>query len=63
MGTGIEVNFPEDVNVAVLHSEYLAVLECVGEGESDRVPLDDADDVGVFVCVFETCIEPETVAV
>ena len=63
MGTGIDVNFPDDVNVAELHAEILEVLECVGEGESDLVPLDDAEDVDVCVCVFETCIEPEAVAV
>ena len=63
MGTGIDVNFAEDVNVAELHSEFLEVLECVGEDETDRVPLDDADDVDVCVCVFETCIEDDPVAV
>ncbi len=47
MGTGIGVNFADDVNVAELHAEITEVLECVGDGESDRVPLDDADEVGV----------------
>ena len=57
------MNFPDDVNVAELHAEIIEVLECVDEGESDLVNLDDSDDVGVCVCVFETCIEDEVVAV
>jgi hypothetical protein len=44
---GIDVNCAEDVNVAELHAEIRELLECVGEGEAERVPLDDADDVGV----------------
>ena len=63
VGTGIDVNFADDVNVAELHAEIIEVLECVGVDESDRVPLDDAEDVGVWVCVLETCIEEVTVAV
>jgi hypothetical protein len=47
VGTGIDVNFPDDVNVAELHAEVIEVLECVDEGESDLVNLDDSDDVGV----------------
>jgi len=47
VGTGIDVNFADDVNVAELHAEIIEVLEFVGVGESDRVPLDDAEDVGV----------------
>jgi len=57
------VNFPDDVNVTELHADIIELLECVGEGETDHVPLDDADEVGVCVCVLETCIDPETVAV
>ena len=41
------MNFADDVKVAELHAEITEVLECVGVGESDRVPLDDADEVGV----------------
>ena len=63
VGTGIGVDFADDVNVAELHAEIIEVLECVGEGESDLVPLDDAEDVDVCVCVLETCIEDVTVAV
>jgi NADPH-dependent glutamate synthase beta subunit-like oxidoreductase len=47
VGTGIDVNFADDVNVAELHAEFLEVLECVGEDETERVPLDDTEDVGV----------------
>lgn len=60
---GIAVNFPEDVNVAELHWEYLEVTEAVAEIEDERVILGDTDDVAVLVCVLETRIEPETVAV
>ena len=63
MGMGIAVNFPEDVNVAELHSEYLAVTEAVAEIVDERVILGDTEDVAVLVCVFETRIEPDTVAV
>ena len=63
VGMGIAVNFPEDVNVAVLHWEYLAVTEAVAEIVDDRVTLGDTEDVAVLVCVFETRIEPDTVAV
>lgn len=51
------------MNVAELHAEVIEVLECVGEDETERVPLGDPDDVDVCVCVFETCIEEDTVAV
>lgn len=57
------MDFPDDVNVAELHAVILEVLECVGEGESERVNLDETVDVGVCVCVLETCIDDETVAV
>ena len=63
MRIGIDVNCAEAVNVAELHAEIIELLECVGEGEAERVPLDDADDVGVWVSVLETRIDPETVAV
>jgi septum formation topological specificity factor MinE len=60
---GIDVNFPDDVNVAELHDEIIAVLEAVAEIDADLVTIDDADDVAVCVCVLETCIEDVTVAV
>jgi len=63
VGMGIDVNFPDDVNVAELHDEIIAVLEAVAEIDADLVTIDDADDVAVCVCVLETCIEDVTVAV
>ncbi len=57
------MNFPDDVNVAELHAEIIEVLEFVAEGESDRVSLDEAEEVGVIVCVLETCIEDDPVTV
>jgi len=63
VGMGIDVNFPDDVIVAELHSEYLAVFETVDEVDDEPVTLDETDDVDVCVCVLETCIEDVTVAV
>lgn len=63
MGTGIDVNFPDDDTVREFHTEYVAVTDEVDVIEDVRVIFELTVDVGVTVCVFETCIEPETVAV
>ena len=63
MGICIDVNCPDDDNVAVLHSEYLTVAEEVAEIDDDRVVLDEAVELPVLVFVLEPLIEAETVAV
>jgi hypothetical protein len=49
--------------VKEFHAEYVEDIETVYKGEGERVPLDDADEVGVRVSVFEPYTEDETVAV
>lgn len=63
MGTGIDVNFPDDDTVREFHTEYVAVTDEVAEIDDDRVVLDEAVELPVLVFVLEPLIEAETVAV
>ena len=63
MGTGIDVNFPDDDTVREFHTEYVEVTNEVDVTEDVRVIFELTVDDGVAVLVLDACIEADPLAV